>query len=44
MRNARMIICLMATVLVMTTGQGFGWTQYKDGGTHNINSTINDDV
>jgi hypothetical protein len=44
MKNARMIICLMATVLVMVASQGFGWTQFKDGGTHNISSTINDDV
>jgi hypothetical protein len=44
MKNARMTICLVAAVLVTATGQGFGWTQYKDGGTHNISSTINDDV
>jgi len=44
MRNARMTICLVVAVLVMATGQGFGWTQFKDGGTHNIDYTINDDV
>ena len=28
----------------MTAGQGFGFTQFKDGATHDINSTINEDV
>jgi hypothetical protein len=44
MKNARMTICLVAAVLTIATGQGFGLTQFKDGGTHNINSTTNDDV
>ena len=44
MKNARMTICLMAAVLFMSAGQGFGVIEYKDGGTYNINSTINDDV
>lgn len=44
MKNVRMTICLVIAVLVMATSQGFGWTQYKDGLTHNISSTINDDV
>lgn len=44
MKNARMTICLMATILVMATGQGFGFTQYNDGGTHDIATTINDDI
>jgi hypothetical protein len=37
-------ICLVAAVLLMATGQGFGWTYFNDGGTHNINYTINDRV
>jgi hypothetical protein len=34
----------MAAVLVIAASQGFGWTQFKDGGTYNIYYTINDDV
>ncbi|MGA2173043.1 MAG: PEP-CTERM sorting domain-containing protein [Sedimentisphaerales bacterium] len=44
MKNVRMTICLIAAVLVMATSQGFGVTEFKDGGTHNISSTINDAV
>jgi len=44
MRNKSVTICLMAAVLVIAASQGFGWTQFKDGGTYNINYTINDDV
>ena len=42
--KAKVIGAVVVTVLSLATSQGFGWTQYKDGGTHNISSTINDDV
>jgi hypothetical protein len=44
MKNVRKINLIMALILVVATGQGFGFTEYKDGGTHIINSTINNDV
>jgi hypothetical protein len=44
MKKAEITICLMAAVLFIAAGQGFGWTQFKGGGTHNIDYTINDDV
>lgn len=44
MKNARMTIWMVTTVLVMTAGQGFGLTEFKDGGIYNINYTINDNV
>jgi len=40
MKTVRMTIYLMLAVLFMATGQGFGVIEYKDGGTHNINSII----
>ena len=42
MRNGSILV--VVAVLGMATGQEFGLIQYKDGGTHNINSTINEDV
>lgn len=44
MKKIRLTICLVVAVLFMTAGQGFGFIDFKDGGTHNISSTINDDV
>ncbi|MFH1370317.1 MAG: hypothetical protein ABII09_03400 [Planctomycetota bacterium] len=44
MKKSRMTIYLMLAVLFITAGQGLGFTQFKDGATHNINYTINDDV
>jgi hypothetical protein len=44
MKNVRMTICLMATVLGVAVEQGFGVTEFKDGRMHNISSTINDAV
>lgn len=44
MRNVRITICVMVIILVMSAGQGFGLIQFKDGGTYNIDYTINDDV
>ena len=44
MKNAKMTICLMAAVLFITGNQVFGLVEFKDGGTHNINYTIDDDV
>lgn len=43
MRNRRMTIWVMV-VIVFVSGQAMGWTQYNDGGTHDISTTINDDV
>jgi hypothetical protein len=36
MKNVRMTIWLVAAVLFMVASQGFGVTEFKDGGTHNI--------
>jgi hypothetical protein len=44
MRNKSITIWLMVSVLVISAGQGFGYTEFKDGGTHNINYTINDSI
>jgi hypothetical protein len=44
MSKTRMTICLVAVVLSMATGQGFGMIEFKDGGTHNIDYTISDTV
>jgi len=44
MKDSRMTIWVMVVVLAMAVGHGFGWTQYNDGGTHDISTTINDDV
>ena len=44
MKDSRMTIWVMVVVLVIAVGQGFGLTQYNDGGTHDISTTINDDV
>ncbi|MFA5291684.1 MAG: PEP-CTERM sorting domain-containing protein [Phycisphaerae bacterium] len=43
MKNVRLTICLTAAVLFMAAGQGFG-IAFNDGGTYNINYTINDGV
>jgi hypothetical protein len=44
MKSKSLKICLVMAVLIVAAEQGFGLTQYNDGGTHNISSTINDDV
>ena len=44
MKNIRMTICLMVAVLVIAASQGFGWTYFNDGGTHNIDYSIGDNV
>ena len=44
MRNRNVTIWVMVAVLTMAAGQGFGLTQFKDGGTHNISYIINDEV
>ena len=44
MKNVRMTICLVTAVLFMAAGQGFGWTYFNDGGTHNVNYSIGDNV
>jgi len=38
------VTCLIAVILVMAASQSFGYVEFKDGGTHNINYTINDTV
>ena len=43
MRNARITILVMVVILVVS-GQAMALTQYNDGGTYNITTTINDDV
>lgn len=44
-REKHIPLCLMiAAVLALWIEQGFALTQFKDGGTHNMISTINDDV
>ncbi len=43
MRNATMTIWVMVAVLIVS-GQVMAFTQYNDGGTYNISTTINDDV
>ena len=42
MKNVRLTICLMAAVLVIAASLGFGDIYFNDGGTHNINYTINE--
>lgn len=37
-------LLISIAVLFMVAGQGFSWTEFKDGGMHNINYTINSDV
>jgi hypothetical protein len=44
MKNARMTICLVVAVLVLASSQGVCVVEYKDGGTHDISSTIYDDL
>ncbi len=41
MKNAKMAIYLMAAVLVMATGNIVSATEFKDGGTHNVDYIIN---
>lgn len=42
MKNARMTIWLVVLVAIMVTNQGFGWTQFNDGGTYDIDYEVND--
>lgn len=42
MRNVRMTIMMM--VILLNSSQVMGWTQYNDGGTYDIATTINDDI
>jgi len=44
MKNVRMTICFIAAVLFIVADEGLSLTEFKDGGTHNISNTINDDV
>jgi len=45
MRSTKITIWVAVAVLFMATGQGFGGlTEFKDGGTHNIDYTINNQV
>jgi hypothetical protein len=44
MKNARLSICAMSVVLFITVGQGFGYIEFNDGDTHNINYVINESV
>jgi hypothetical protein len=44
MKNAKMTICLVVAVLVMVSGQGFATIHFNDGGTHNIDYTVNDNI
>lgn len=43
MRSRSLTIWVMVAI-VFVSGQAMGWTQYNDGGTHDITTTINDDV
>ena len=44
MKKRSETICLIVAVLVIAAGQGFGVVEFKDGGTWDIDYTINDDV
>jgi hypothetical protein len=44
MKNVKLMSCLVAAALFLVAGQGFGVIEYEDGGTHNISSTIDNDV
>ena len=44
MRKQSVTIWLMVGVLCMSSSQVMGWIQYNDGGTYDINTTIDDDV
>jgi hypothetical protein len=44
MRNKSVTIWVMVAVLLMAAGQGFGTVYFSDGGTHNIDYEISDDV
>jgi hypothetical protein len=44
MKNVKITTWMVTAVLVMAAGQGFGLTEFKDGGTHDINYIINDTV
>jgi hypothetical protein len=44
MKKEKITICLIAAVLFVTAGQGFGWTQFNNGGTQDVNYQLNDDV
>jgi len=44
MKKEKITICLIAAVLFITAGQGFGWTQFNNGGTQDVNYQLNDDV
>jgi len=44
MKNAMMTICLLMVALISLNSQTMAWVQYNDGGTHDITTTINDDV
>jgi hypothetical protein len=42
MKKSSTAILMAMSILIITAGQVFGLAEFKDGGTHNINSTIND--
>ncbi len=44
MRNVTMTIWVMVMSVCLCAMPAFGWTQFNDGGTHDITATINDDV
>jgi hypothetical protein len=44
MKKEKITICLIAAVLFITAGQGFGWTQFNNGGIQDVNYQLNDDV
>ncbi len=44
MKNPEMTICLMMAVLVIAAGEALGLIEFKDGGTHDIDYEIRDDV
>lgn len=44
MKNVRITVYLMTAILFTAAGRGFCTVEFKDGGTHNINYTINDNV
>ncbi len=44
MKTKSMTIWVMVLVLCVSSSQVMAWIQYNDGGTHDITTTINDDV
>ncbi|MHC4891619.1 MAG: hypothetical protein ACYTEO_19380, partial [Planctomycetota bacterium] len=44
MRNAKMTIWMLAAVVCLAAPQVLAWTQFNDGGIHDIDYEINDDV